>query len=84
MEGSNPFDAHGVCAANEQRLEAPVETAETDQPVPAVVVIEQGEIAPWLEVAEVAGPLVSERTAASSVSLRGRWTIYSFPQNPRS
>lgn len=49
-----------------ERAEArsPVETAETDQPVPAGVVIEQGEIAPWLEVAEVAGPLVSERTAA--------------------
>ncbi|MDQ0318615.1 hypothetical protein QO002_000753 [Pararhizobium capsulatum DSM 1112] len=64
MDNSNPFDPHGVSAANEQRLEAPVEAAETDQPVPAVVVVEQGEIAPWLEVAEVAGPLVSERAAA--------------------
>lgn len=52
----NSFNTDGVLAAYQQRVETVVKPAETDQPVPAIVRIEKSQVAPGLEVAEVAGP----------------------------
>jgi hypothetical protein len=51
-------------AAHPQRLEAPIEAAEPDQAVPAVIGLEHRQVAPGLEIAEIARPLVAERAAA--------------------
>lgn len=75
---SDAFDADRVLTAHQQRVEAVVETAKSDQPVPAVVRVEQGQVAPRFEVAKIARPLVSERAAAFLRQLARQIAIFSF------
>ena len=61
---ANAFDPEREFSSHEQGLEATLETAEPDQPLPAVIGVEHRQVAPGLEVAEITRSLVAERATA--------------------
>src|SRR3954467_13456439 len=63
---SDALDAKRKFAAHEQRFDAVVEPAKTDQAESiSIETVEQSQVAPWGEVAEIAWALISEVPASS-------------------